>query len=878
MVTSTKKGIEQYIENQCNLYGIDALEHLSANQIAEELSISRPLASQYLNELEKEGICFKVNTRPVYFFHKKAIESYYGIMIQDSEFYDTDEFWKYILNHTNDHFFLKQLIGWNGSLRPIIEKSMEMLNYPPNGLPFIIQGARGVGKKTILKVLLQSIRFISPVSKKMTQFDAVQDQRVGKFILELEQSNERKPYITIIEHAENISKTTQNILLKYMKNSRRLPDLFILLSEKDLREYLLSELLSLFPFIVNVPELQERSKREREELVIRLFRNEEENLGKKIKLSNVVLNALSQAVYKDNIIGLQNHIRLICARSLLKSNGKSIKIHAYDLDQQDFENIKILKDVVYYIDISTYKGSKEFEFFIHAVDAFIDMYKNGGIDYLALNYYSKYKELIDMLFQYNNTFDNTHLRGIETVVADIIQVVVSRRYVNIPGNFVFESAKLLYFIQDNLDEIDRCCKERETTLKKMLQDLSLNYLQECTITDEISSLILHNLEIKTNIIFRILLILVFQRYNKSFTHCNIFGLLICHGRSTASSMADLVNTMIQAYVFDSIDMPLEATVEDFKNVLANTIDRIQNNAQIIILVDMGSLELLGKGLIDETRHTIGLINNVTTRMALHIGYQIKEGKPLEDIVNNISKSIQVDAKIFTKDSEDAILFVSETGKKTSERMMQLFIESLPEQIPVHFIFLDLMELTDDSFYNQFIDIYNILFITGTVNPNLQNAPFLPLEDLINGEHWDMICNYLKSYLTKDQMNILQNNLRNNFTLTNVIQYLSILNPKKLLDNVIMAIDILQGKLGKRLSNKALVALYIHICCMIERLVSKDAILDSGEHIERFKKEHEEFINLTNISFSQISKVYSITITIEEIHYIYKFFNDDKEEE
>ena len=120
-------------------------------------------------------------------------------------------------------------------------------------------------------------------------------------------------------------KTTQNILLKYMKNSRRLPDLFILLSEKDLREYLLSELLSLFPFIVNVPELQERSKREREELVIRLFRNEEENLGKKIKLSNVVLNALSQAVYKDNIIGLQNHIRLICARSLLKSNGKSNK-------------------------------------------------------------------------------------------------------------------------------------------------------------------------------------------------------------------------------------------------------------------------------------------------------------------------------------------------------------------------------------------------------------------------------------------------------------------------------------------------------------------------------------------------------------------------
>ena len=87
-------------------------------------------------------------------------------MIQDSEFYDTDEFWKYILNHTNDHFFLKQLIGWNGSLRPIIEKSMEMLNYPPNGLPFIIQGARGCRKKDDLKGITTKYSFYFSCFKK----------------------------------------------------------------------------------------------------------------------------------------------------------------------------------------------------------------------------------------------------------------------------------------------------------------------------------------------------------------------------------------------------------------------------------------------------------------------------------------------------------------------------------------------------------------------------------------------------------------------------------------------------------------------------------------------------------------------------------------
>ena len=38
------------------------------------ISIKRNTASHYLNQLNEEGILVKINTRPVYFFHKEAFQ------------------------------------------------------------------------------------------------------------------------------------------------------------------------------------------------------------------------------------------------------------------------------------------------------------------------------------------------------------------------------------------------------------------------------------------------------------------------------------------------------------------------------------------------------------------------------------------------------------------------------------------------------------------------------------------------------------------------------------------------------------------------------------------------------------------------------------
>ena len=91
MYVQTKKELLDYIE-QCTMdFQTEALHRYSANYISREKNISRNLVSQYLNELVKEGILIKINSRPVYFMHRKSLERLYDVKVTKSLFYSIDE-------------------------------------------------------------------------------------------------------------------------------------------------------------------------------------------------------------------------------------------------------------------------------------------------------------------------------------------------------------------------------------------------------------------------------------------------------------------------------------------------------------------------------------------------------------------------------------------------------------------------------------------------------------------------------------------------------------------------------------------------------------------------------------------------------------------
>ena len=117
-------------------------------------------------------------------------------------------------------------------------------------------------------------------------------------------------------------------------------------------------------------------------------------------------------------------------------------------------------------------------------------------------------------------------------------------------------------------------------------------------------------------------------------------------------------------------------------------------------------------------------------------------------------------------------------------------------------------------------------------------------------------------MKKEQMEIFEKNILRNFTLSNVMNNLTILNPDKLLEHVAKAIDHLQNILHKRFKNRTCFGLYVHICCLVERLVTRQAISNFTD--QDFKEKHQEFIDQVNISMKEVKTYYNVEIPDEEV--------------
>ena len=121
-------------------------------------------------------------------------------------------------------------------------------------------------------------------------------------------------------------------------------------------------------------------------------------------------------------------------------------------------------------------------------------------------------------------------------------------------------------------------------------------------------------------------------------------------------------------------------------------------------------------------------------------------------------------------------------------------------------------------------------------------------------------------MNHDQIDDFLNNIRKSFTLQNVVDHLTILNPKILLDDVTSAIDRLQDLLGYQFNGRSLIGIYIHVCCLMERLVTKTQI-EKYENLDVFERNNKSFIKCVNESFKEILKRYNVQLPVSEIAYL-----------
>lgn len=86
----------------------------------------------------------------------------------------------------------------------------------------------------------------------------------------------------------------------------------------------------------------------------------------------------------------------------------------------------------------------------------------------------------------------------------------------------------------------------------------------------------------------------------------------------------------------------------------------------------------------------------------------------------------------------------------------------------------------------------------------------------------------------DQIETFNENMIKNFSMDNLLSYLTILDSDKIIDSVEKIIKTIQKELHMKLSSSVILGLYIHISCLIERLIINKNVT-KFEHLETLKK-------------------------------------------
>lgn len=368
--------------------------------------------------------------------------------------------------------------------------------------------------------------------------------------------------------------------------------------------------------------------------------------------------------------------------------------------------------------------------------------------------------------------------------------------------------------------------------------------------------------------------LFFLYFNRGYQPAPIPVVIMAHGYSIASGIAELANQLLHQNIFTAIDMPVESHFETITNKLKQYLSEIRNCHEIIVMVDMGSLEGIQK-YIDQTADLdIGIINNVTTKLALDVGAMIMEGDSLENILEQAKqRSLPNYVIIKNRIRPKAILTVCSSGIGIAGKIAALVENSFPKKMD-----LTVIPIAADTLQHRqasgIFDKYNVILILGTLNLKPQGIPFISIEDIINQSDSWALKEKLRMLMNDEELTVFTQNMVRNFSLDNLIDYLTILNPEKIIVYVEEILEQIQKRLEFTLSNNILIGLYLHISCLIERLII-DKRFVYYLNLEKFEAEHADFIAMIREVFGRVCRAYNVVIPTAEIGYLYNYIVQGK---
>ena len=871
MTSDTREALLSYIRKITSDY-LKTGKTGSTEEAADAVHLSRSVVSKYLNHLYNQNAVVKIATRPVIYFDRKTIEDATEQKLIETEYLSLGEFESAIRNISSYTEFHK-LIGKNYSLKKTLAVFRDIVDRNVKG-SLLLLGDKGTGKTHLSNALLNEYAKKYSLTKRKIActkgYQNYDEELFGQQGLLLQKDSS-----VLIDDIENMPASIQN-KLAFKINNGQCESSLIILTAQD--ESMVSESLVGASFVkVALPPLHERTLNEKEKFILQSLIKYEKNKGD-IRISNDALDLLCNSRFKNNITDLKKAIADAIQSASQEESGKKIVLYRYHFPITE-DNNSLYSNSKDKILLSTDQISE-----LLSSDIVIDtaeeikkrFYNSANPEASDRRFISDIKNRIDYYsdrLMFDRKYSGDQVQTIERVVTGTLDVVGNFFQTTISTSVSRVLSRMIYENSYANTHIRNWEEANHEFIKQFDHYLMVSHNYAYSLIDEIAKRLFAMLEIRLDILSRLFLFSYFLDSGFSYEQYDVAGIIAAHGYSTASSIADSANRIIGKHIFDGIDMPIDTESPEIVNRIKEYIKARKISKEVILLVDMGSLEMIGQEIADATANRIAVINNISTKLAIVTGMDIVGGKPFDEIIKDAKDASEYSCHVVESNvKRKAIVFAFDTGIQTTERVMNVFQASLPKPIDVRFIALDYHDLNNQSGIDEISRIYDVLFIVGSLSTKINSIPCVALEDIMTTSDMKEVRSLMGNVLNSQEIEELNSNLLRNFSLENIIKNATILNPNMLMDLIEEALKKMQRELGVRFSNKVMSGLYLHISGMIERLVMKEYEIPY-EDPERFLDENRQFVCVFEKCFSTIEKKYNINISVSEIAYLHDYIKN-----
>ena len=921
-----KTELLHYLEDKTKLMDNTAVyEFLTADAMSVHFGVKRNTISSYLNQMLRKGKIVKINTRPVYFLHREAFEARHGLL--KSQVYESFEklngekpqnqeinpLSRLSGNRKTDVF--DELIGVNGSLQRIVKQIKMAALYPGNGLPVFINGPTGVGKSFIAKLLHKYCieRGVLDLGAPFIVFNCAQYVNNPELLSAnlfgytkgaftgAEKANEgviesADGGVLFIDEVHRLSPEGQEKLFVFMDTGsfRRLGESrenqsarvrLVFATTQSLSDLFLDTFVRRLTVSLAIPSLEERGWKEKQEILYSAFIDETLVLKNEIELPNRIQNLLLRYVYKGNVGELKDTVKYICAnacsnnigadRLIIRINHLPEKLLALNMDNIEIQTGTADENIVFsvYMDKQKLfqKEARGVTLIRHTFENILiqyDRYREKAVSRKVFE-----KAAVDEVLSLSNMLvfsagmseENGMIKYLTASIKEVFKYLDHSQNLKFNKSGIYALVGYFYYKLNNSLDFD---DKKQEELGDLYNFIIKNYKEDNFLGYKLIKLFGKMQEFTISTEDKIFLFFFCKSISVEYKH-RLKAVIMAHGYATASSIANYVNSMLHHNVLESFDIAPGTTTTELAPYLLDYIRENDTSKGLLLMVDLGSLMDLCRDIEKYIKGPLAIIDNVSTQIAFMAGELILNRNYIEEIIEKIRKTNEIRYTIlYPKLERKKVLITScSTGLGTAIKLQKFLQSSIPQTLDLEVVAYDYDRIKDTSFQEALLSLYDVIGIVGTMDPNIKNVNFISLGDLISGAGMDTVNKMFRKFSGEADTDAINRNIVRNFSLENVMNALTILDTKKVMEIIDESFARLEHLFNRVLPNDKRYTLYIHLGCMVERLMRQDEVLKYPD-IEELEQCHYIIIKKLKDAFSVVELTYSVTIPAAELGFIY----------